>query len=628
MGPRRSKPAFHSVVDLGLRDVGVTNDPRRLAAQFGKSSIRLLALAVLFAFAVCAIVRGTGAAAWVVVPLGLVLTAGLFLLTLRMASRSPVVAVKVSSAGANQAMWLVHAPLLLLVPALVLLRDPLLIPMVVPSAIMAVLLWRGRARVPEVLRELRPLLAEGESVLGDGIGLAPGARNWHDAFRLVVATDRRLIVATSPRSTERFLLVDVPYRRVSGFGIEWKYRGRVGELSLAVDGETQVIRGVVPANLISVARALQSHGVHTDDPAAVFEAERAWEEAQRRGERRERLLDPAAINTRGFDRGLWLLLGLSAVAFYVNPFGVGLGASRDSVPLVLVVPALCAVCAYVSGTRSSLAYLVPLNLFICPAFFFVDASDVMVVMLVLTVLGAVGLWAGSALREVTAGRSREPAGKATDPARPAARGTLRYAISGMRLVRISAALLVAVAALVVIGAAFGFDSTTLRLAIEEATAKQVPVDGRSNLTGNAASLTYTPGPDLHEFITDANPHSAANDGARWELRSSFAQGYNVVSLAHYVFEPRLDDAAAVARFLARKDRDHSRLAGSPVSHTERVVDGRKGYVWSHRGRRGYWFYSAWFPQPIHSVRVECIARRQKGRFKRLCAEAVGSLEFH
>ena len=38
-----------------------------------------------------------------------------------------------------------------------------------------------------------------------------------------------------------------------------------------------------------------------------------------------RLLDRAAMSTRGFDRGLWLLLGLSALTFYVNPFGVGLG---------------------------------------------------------------------------------------------------------------------------------------------------------------------------------------------------------------------------------------------------------------------------------------------------------------
>jgi hypothetical protein len=47
----------------------------------------------------------------------------------------------------------------------------------------------------------------------------------------------------------------------------------------------------------------------------------------------------------------------------------------------------------------------------------------------------------------------------------------------------------------------------------------------------------------------------------------------------------------------------------------------------HRARRGL-AYSAWFPHPVHSIRVECVAKQQTDRFKRLCAEAIGSLEFH
>jgi hypothetical protein len=161
----------------------------------------------------------------------------------------------------------------------------------------------------------------------------------------------------------------------------------------------------------------------------------------------------------------------------------------------------------------------------------------------------------------------------------------------------------------------------VRLAVEEVTAKQLPVDGRSNLSGHAASLTYTPGADLRELITDEAPLAGPYDGARWELRSSFTKGYNVLTLGHYIVEPRLDDEAAVADFIAGKDRDHSGLAGFRVTHMERVVDGRRGWVWNHGSRDG------WFPQPVHSVRVQCIARRQTARFKRLCAEAIRSLEF-
>lgn len=80
--------------------------------------------------------------------------------------------------------------------------------------------------------------------------------------------------------------------------------------------------------------------------------------------------------------------------------------------------------------------------------------------------------------------------------------------------------------------------------------------------------------------------------------------------------------------MAKKDREHARIARSDVSHTERVVDGRRGYVWEHRGPGDAWHFAAWFPQPIHSVRVECIARTQEERFKRLCREAMESLDFH
>jgi hypothetical protein len=31
---------------------------------------------------------------------------------------------------------------------------------------------------------------------------------------------------------------------------------------------------------------------------------------------------------------------------------------------------------------------------------------------------------------------------------------------------------------------------------------------------------------------------------------------------------------------------------------------------------------------VHSVRVECVARKQEDRFRRLCSEAMRSLDFH
>lgn len=623
------KPRFQSLVDLGLRDVGVRTDRRRLAAHFGKVFIGVVVLAVLSVVALCVLVTQTevDAGAWIAFAFVTATVIGMVPLALWMVKRSPPVVVKVDADGTNQVARLMIGSFLLTAAHAAVFRDPLLIPIVAFSLIMAVVLWRARGQVPEVLRQFRDLLATDESVLGDGVGVMPGAKGFRgrqDAWRLIVATDQRLLVTRSTRSPNPFVVVDAPYRDVSRFGIEWKRRGYVGVLSLttpAADGispETHVIDNMAPANLLSIARALQAHGVPPDDPAALEEAERGWEEAKRAWEegplsreQRSGLIDRSAMSTRQFDRGLWLLLGASAAILYTSVIGDGLAA-------LAVIGALCGLCGYLSGTRSSLAYVVPLNLLVVPNFFFTGPSDVIALMILLSLVALAGLWAGSALRR----------GASAGAPSAAAPGGLRYAISGVRLIRISGVLLAGMLALVVVTSAAGFELTSLRLAVDEATAKQVPVDGRSNLTGNAASLTYTPGRGLHEFITDEDWGAGPNDGARWELRSSFTKNQNVVSLAHYIFEPRLDDPAAVAKFVAGKDDEHSRMARHRVRHTKRVVDGRTGYVWTHGNRFGYWHYAVWFPHPVHTVRVECIAKQDVERFKRLCDEALESLEFH
>jgi hypothetical protein len=612
-----SKPVFQSVLDLGLRDVGVEGDPRRSLAHAGKAVLRLFPVAFTSFVAICLLVHATGAHAWLILPLLVPWGAAHLLLVLRAVRRGPVMVLKVNAEGSNQVTWLLLASHVPLVLSAVILREPVAMALVGVVTVVSLIVLRSRGRVPEMLRRFRPLLATGETVLGDGVGLARAGRRASSGLRLIAATDGRLLV-TGPARSEPFLLVDARYRDVSRFGIEWRNLGLAGTLSVTVGGETYTIGSIAPANLLSIALALRSHGVAPDDPDAISEAERGWRDALRRDRPRTPLLDRGAMSTRAFDRGLWLLLGLSAVTFYLNPFGVGFGASRDASAAVLVIVlVLSAVSGYVARTRSSLAYVVPLNLLLIPAFLFADARVVINVMVALSAVAAGGLLAGSAARRGAG------AGDAQAP-----RGRLRRAISGRSLIRLSAVLLGLVLVSVVTASAFGFEVSTLRLAVDEATKKQLPVDGRSNLTGNAASFRYTPGPGLHELVTDEHWGAGPNDGARWELRSSWRKGYNVVSLAHYVFEPPLDDPAAVAAFVAGKDAEHSRLAGFRVTHTTRVVDGRTGYVWDHEDRRGYHHYVAWFPQPEHTVRVECISRRQKDRFRRLCAEAIGSLRFH
>ena len=448
-------------------------------------------------------------------------------LGVRVMMRLPLVVVRVDAEGRNQATWLVLVPCLLLIPGALVAGGPIVIPALVIAAVTAAVPLRGRGHVPAALRALRALLGPDEAVLGDGLGLARGMRNRRQGLRLIVATDRRLLVTGLPgEGGEASVHVNAPYSQVTRFGIEWRMRGRVGVLSLTVGSpdvpsDTHVIGSIAPLNLLSIAQALRSHGVEPDDPEAVTEAERAWDEA-RRGEAPRRLFDRASMSTRGFDRGLWLLLLPSAATFYLAPASLGLG-------LLLVVAALGLVSGYLSGTRASLAYIAPLNLLILPIFLFVETDGVIVFMILMSCVAAVLLLAGAAVRGLTTPSGDRPGGarhrlqRHPDLERDGRGG--RRARGDRRRGRPRA--------------------SNLRLAIDEVTAKQLPVDGRSNLTGNAASLTYTTGPGLHEFVTDKDWEPAQTTAARSELRSSFTKGDNHLSLAHYIFvDPPLDNPAA------------------------------------------------------------------------------------
>lgn len=215
-----------------------------------------------------------------------------------------------------------------------------------------------------------------------------------------------------------------------------------------------------------------------------------------------------------------------------------------------------------------------------------------------------------------------------EQSRPAdANRSRRPPISGLRFIRFCALILLAALAIVGIGQVGGFDFRTLQAGLESLRYDDRPADGRSNLNGGAASVTYIPSRDLTELITDEHWGEGPNDGARWEVRSPWHNGYNVVSLAHYIFVPSLGDPAEVKAFVAGKDDDHRSLAGKEVSHSEVVVDGRKGYVWNHSSPSGYWYYAAWFPHAVHTVRVECIAKRRVVHFRSLCEQAMATLKF-
>ena len=84
------KPVFHSVLDLGLRDVGLRNEPRRFAARLGRFAPGIVLLALVAAVVGCVVLNRTGAGRGTVALFALLWTAAVLRLAVKFASGAPV----------------------------------------------------------------------------------------------------------------------------------------------------------------------------------------------------------------------------------------------------------------------------------------------------------------------------------------------------------------------------------------------------------------------------------------------------------------------------------------------------------------------------------------------------------
>ena len=107
------KPAFQSVLDLGLRDVGVSNQPRRIAARLGRFMPAIVVLAVLFAVVPCAVLRRTGAGDATVALFAFAWAAIVLAIAHRFVTGTPLAVVRVTADGRNQMRGLALAPAVL-----------------------------------------------------------------------------------------------------------------------------------------------------------------------------------------------------------------------------------------------------------------------------------------------------------------------------------------------------------------------------------------------------------------------------------------------------------------------------------------------------------------------------------
>lgn len=272
-GMARIRPVFAGVVDLGLRDVGVRNDRRRLGAYLAGGAVLFLLVALTLSVVVVLLADRADVPPGVLGVTSLVILMGLLVGLLR---RMPLYVVRYKPQASAWPVVLIAA---CLVAAGLLLRHPLFLVLAAQTVVLHLVLSPLRGRNVQALGTARERLAAGEVVLGDGMGSA------RREPRVVLVTDRRLIVA-GPGGR---LLLDEPHANLERFGFEWKRRGGTGQLTLHLrGGDTHVVSAMPPPNLVSIADALLSSGVPAGDPAAVREAVEAWEAARQKASRRRR----------------------------------------------------------------------------------------------------------------------------------------------------------------------------------------------------------------------------------------------------------------------------------------------------------------------------------------------------
>jgi dolichol kinase len=98
---KASEPVFNGITDLGLRDIGVQSDPRRLAAYLGKMSAGALVVVMASVVALCVLVGLTGAGPAVIAAFALVWTVAALALAFRTTRRAPLVVVRITAEGGN-----------------------------------------------------------------------------------------------------------------------------------------------------------------------------------------------------------------------------------------------------------------------------------------------------------------------------------------------------------------------------------------------------------------------------------------------------------------------------------------------------------------------------------------------
>ena len=127
-------------------------------------------------------------------------------------------------------------------------------------------------------------------------------------------------------------------------------------------------------------------------------------------------------------------------------------------------------------------------------------------------------------------------------------------------------------------------------------------DGRSNLPGGLATMSFTPLPDQRELVRSRSV-DAPHDGSQWfvSMPDSSETRSNYAVLAYYVFKPPLDTDAAMREARAAEQRNASNMAADPIVFKTIEVDGRRADEFRFTMPGGDRALRVWIFGPVHVI---------------------------
>lgn len=157
--------------------------------------------------------------------------------------------------------------------------------------------------------------------------------------------------------------------------------------------------------------------------------------------------------------------------------------------------------------------------------------------------------------------------------------------------------------------------------------REIPVDGKSNLPGDLALVTYKPAEHQFESVSEDEPTGYAQGGLNWSLSRWTPTGRSIIGLRQSTGEPRLTSEARIRRFIKIKADENNEIAGAVVPYREIAIGHRRAFLWTYHDRQNWWHLRAWFPGK-HSFRYSC--RKMPDDpvdFETQCIETLRTIKF-